>query len=57
MSGRHVPPSYWLGRAIVVVALAGTLYLIWSTVALTWPATADRWLDGVADWTGDFGLW
>jgi hypothetical protein len=57
MSSREVPPSYWVGRAIVVVALAGALYLIWSTVALTWAATVDRWLGGVADWTGDFGIW
>lgn len=57
MNGRGIPPSYWLGRAIVIVVLVGTLFLIWSAFAVVWLGTANRWLHGVADWTGDLGLW
>lgn len=51
MSDPKLPVSYWLARAILLIAIFGVAYLLWSSLVVHWLNTADGWIAEFEDWT------
>ena len=49
----RIPPSYRLGRAAILAAVAVAAYLMWTFVVVDLLTATDAWIADVNDWADD----
>lgn len=54
----RIPVTYWIGRAVMLTAVAASGYLLWIFVVVRLLAVVDGWISEVSDWADGMNpLW